>query len=379
MRVLGLMSGTSADGIDAVMAEFAGNPAFPKWNLLDFFSLPYPVDLSRRLVDAGQGKKLSSEEWLDLTEEVTELFAEAALTCDPAGYSELVGCHGQTVWHRPPSIQSRGASLQLLQAPLLAQILKCPVIHDFRAADLAVGGQGAPLLPTIDAAIFQQSLGWRAILNLGGIANISLIPPINGPDSDKSVVGWDCGPANTLIDFAVQKTSDGEFAFDRDGLIAARGVADEQAIKRWLKEPFFHSPPPKSTGREKFGLSYLDDLLKELFPISQETLIATLTAFTAAVVAQDFDNLDAAGLVRPIEMLLAGGGCRNPVLVNEIARRCRGIRVCTTDEYGMPIQAREAFAFALLAWWHIHEYRGNSPHVTGAEKSIVLGVRVNPG
>mgnify|MGYP000016410112 FL=1 len=379
MRVLGLMSGTSADGVEAVLVDFAGTPGQPRWRIINCVSVPYSVALRKRVVSAGQNKKLSSHEWLDLTEAITEAHIHAAMECDPKGQCDLVGCHGQTVWHRPPSKQSRGASLQLLQAPLMAQLLNRPVIYDFRAADLALGGQGAPLVPALDAAIFGRLSGWRGVLNLGGIANLSLIPPNCGFDRFSSIIGWDCGPANTLLDFAVQKVSKGRLAFDQDGSIAATGSPNEEIIQHWLKEPFFQKLPPKSTGREQFGLNDLENRLKEVPKMPQGDLIATLTAFSAAVVAQDLDHLQLNKLVRPIELLIAGGGCRNPVMVRELMARCRGMRVLTVEEKGVPVQAREALAFALLAWWHSVKHEGNSPAVTGALRSLVLGVRVDPG
>ncbi len=378
MRVLGLMSGTSADGVEAVLAEFVEKPSKPKWKLLKSISFPYPSALRKRIIDTGQGLKLSSQEWLDLTESITELHSKAAKACDPQGLSELVGCHGQTVWHRPPTKDKRGASLQLLQAPLLAQLLNRPIVHDFRSADLVLGGQGAPLVPLADAAILGRLHRWRAVLNLGGIANLTLIPPSCGPERWASVLGWDCGPANTLVDLAVQKISNGVISFDRDGLIAAKGSPDERVIKRWLQEPFFQKLPPKSTGREQFGLLDLENRLRQTTPISHENFIATLTAFSAAHVAQDLDNLHKLNLVRPSELLVAGGGCRNPVMLKEIISRCRGMRVKTIDEIGIPIEAREALVFALLAWWHILQYKVNTPAVTGAKKQALLGIRVNP-
>ncbi len=378
MRVIGLMSGTSADGVDAVLAQFRGNPRQPNWSLLNLISVPYPPSLSKKVVEIGQSLKLSSYEWLELAEEITEVYAHAALACDPDGTAEVVGCHGQTLWHRPPSKKKRGGSFQTLQASLLAQLLNRPVVHDFRAADLVLGGHGAPLVPLPDQALLGRLRGWRAVLNLGGIANISLIPPCMGFDKQHSVIGWDCGPANTLIDFAVQKITKGKLAFDRDGLIGASGSPDLLAIKEWLEEPFFQKSPPKSTGREQFGLVDLQCRLEKLGNLTDADLIATLTAFSAAVVAQDLDRLLLMNLVRPIELLVSGGGCRNRLLIDELMQRCRGTRVLSIEEKGIPFNAKEALSFALLAWWHLLHVPGNSPLVTGADRDAVLGVRVNP-
>ncbi|MFM8674609.1 MAG: anhydro-N-acetylmuramic acid kinase, partial [Vulcanococcus sp.] len=232
MKVLGLMSGTSADGVDAVLTEFSGRPQRPRWRLLSRAAVPYPAELRTRLIAVGQGQPIAAAELLELAEAITVQQAAAARACDPRGSAELVGCHGQTLWHRPPARPRRGNSWQLLQGPLLAQLLERPVVFDFRAADLALGGQGAPLVPAADAALLPSIGGWRALLNLGGIANLTLLPPATGPDRAAAVLGWDCGPANTLLDLAVQRFSGGSLSFDADGVWARQGRIEEALIQR---------------------------------------------------------------------------------------------------------------------------------------------------
>mgnify|MGYP001170503741 CR=1 FL=1 len=383
MHVVGLMSGTSADGVDAVLASFNGSPQPPRWSLIRQASIAYPAPLQERILAVGQGVPHTASDLLDLTEAITEHQAAAAQACDPEGRAALVGCHGQTVWHRPPASTTnrdgrRGASWQMLQAPLLAQILKRPVVHDFRAADLALGGQGAPLVPMADAALLGAATGWRALLNLGGIANLTLIPPAQGPDRKADVLGWDCGPANTLIDLAVEHFSGGRDRVDKDGQRASRGHVDEAALHRWLEEPYLHQAPPKSTGRELFGRQDLQRRLKDLNPKNADDCIATLTAFSAAVVAQDINQMVERGLPRPQELVAAGGGCRNPILMRELEQRCRGTRVRCSDELDLPADSREALVFALLAWWNHQQHPGNAPAVTGARGRSVLGVIANP-
>jgi anhydro-N-acetylmuramic acid kinase len=286
MRVLGLMSGTSADGVDAVLADFQGPARRPRWRILASAAHPYAPELRRQLIRAGQGEPLAASAWLDLAVAVTEAQAEAARRCDPDTLAELVGCHGQTVWHRPPSTDRQGVSWQLLLGPLLAQRLGRPVIHDFRAADLALGGQGAPLVPATDAALLGGVGGWRALLNLGGIANLTLLPPAGGPDHGAPVRGWDCGPANTLLDLAVQQFSGGAQAFDAGGAWAAAGRIEERLIERWLGEPYFQQNPPKSTGRELFGAADLKQRLQDLALAAPDhspaDALACLTALSAA-------------------------------------------------------------------------------------------------
>ena len=383
MRVLGLMSGTSADGVDAVLVELSGSAEHPHWTLLRSASLDYPASTRQLILAVGQGEAKTASTLLNLSETITKIQAAAARQCDPEGQAQLVGCHGQTLWHRPPKNAEtgelqHGSSWQMLQAPLLAQLLKCPVIFDFRAADLALGGQGAPLVPKADAALLGRTKGWRALLNLGGIANLTLIPPDAGPDRLQPVRGWDCGPANSLIDLAIEQFSEGKESCDVGGRLAAAGQCDEALILRWLAEPYFQLSPPKSTGRELFGRADLTRRLQEMQGQAIADQIATLTAFSAAVVAQDLQQLSNQNHPLPIELLVAGGGSQNLTLMRELTKRCRGLRLRRSDELRLPSQSREAMVFALLAWWHHLGYPGNAPAITGAEHEAVLGVRVNP-
>ena len=378
MLCLGLMSGTSADGVDAVLARFQGAPDRPEWQLLSHHHSPYPAALRDELVRIGQGQPRPAAALLDLAEAVTEQQALAARGADPDQRARLIGCHGQTLWHRPPNSTRRGASWQLLQAPLLAQLLERPVVHDFRAADLALGGQGAPLVPRADAALIGPGDGWRGVLNLGGIANLTLIPPGSGSDRHSAVLGWDCGPANSLIDLGMRRFTNGAQPFDKGGAMAAQGHADEGWIQRWLQEDYFQLTPPKSTGRECFGQDDLTRRLRQLGGASSTDAIATLTAFPAAVVAQDLARLRQSVGIAPIELITAGGGSQNPVLIDELRRRCRGAQIDASSSLGVPTEAREALVFALLAWWHHRGHPGNVPAVTGACREAVLGTRVEP-
>jgi anhydro-N-acetylmuramic acid kinase len=382
MKVLGLMSGTSADGVDAVLARFSGQPGSPQWRILSSASVPYPAPLRDALVATGQGTAFPAARLLDLAEDVTEIQAAAARACDPERQAELVGCHGQTIWHRPPGEGRRGASWQLVQGPLLACLLDRPVVYDFRAADLALGGQGAPLVPAADQALLGRLGGWRALLNLGGIANITLLPPAVGPDRDEPVRGWDCGPANSLLDLAVRRFSQGKLSFDADGGWARCGRIDEALIEAWLEEPYFLQAPPKSTGRELFGAADLERRLVQLEeawrerpePLRPADALATLGAFSAEAIARDLCRHQA----RPLELLVAGGGARNGWLMEQLRIRCRGTRVGSLAEFGIREEQREALAFALLAWWHFCGQPGSLPSVTGARRATVLGVCARP-
>ncbi|WP_269616502.1 anhydro-N-acetylmuramic acid kinase [Prochlorococcus marinus] len=378
MRVLGLMSGTSADGIDAVLVEFKGDPSKPKWKILNTCSYQYPSSTRKKIVQVGQGLKINSKNWLELSEEITELNAFVARNCDPESTADVVGCHGQTLFHRSVERSKKGGSLQILLGPLLANILDQSVIYDFRSKDIAAGGQGAPLVALVDEALFGRLYGWRGVLNLGGIANLTIIPPKTGIDKTSECLGWDCGPANSLIDLAIQESTNSSLMFDQNGSMATLGIPKLEVIKKWLRDPFFHLEPPRSTGREQFGYQYLQERKKELGDISKEDLLSTLTTFTASIVSQDLDNLFRFKNIRLIELLVAGGGSRNSFLMRQIQKKCRGCHVRQINEIGIPSQFREALVFATLSWWNLLGKKVNPKFVTGANKSILYGVRVDP-
>ncbi len=378
MRVLGLMSGTSADGIDAVLVKFKGDPSKPKWKILNTASYSYPSSTREKIIKVGQGLKINSKDWLELTEEITELNASAARACDPDSTADLVGCHGQTIFHRSVNNSERGGSLQMLLGPLLANILDQIVIYDFRSKDIAAGGHGAPLVPLVDESLVGRLYGWRGILNLGGIANLTIIPPKTGIDKTSQCLGWDCGPANSLIDLAVQENTNVPLKFDHNGSLAFRGRPKLNVIEKWLKESFFHLEPPRSTGREEFGYQDLQNRKKDLGNLSKEDLLSTLTTFTASIISQDLDNLFRLKKIRLIELLVAGGGTRNLFLMRQLQKQCRGVHVRQINEIGIPSQFREALVFATLSWWHVLGKKVNPRHITGANKSMLYGVRVDP-
>ncbi len=378
MRVLGLMSGTSADAIDAVLVEFKGDPFKPKWKILNSVSSLYPFSTRKKILQVSQGWKINSKDWLELSEEITELNAQAAIACDPESIAELIGCHGQTVWHRSPQNSQRGATLQILQGPLLANILNRTVIYDFRSKDIALGGHGAPLVPLVDESLIGRVYGWRGILNLGGIANLTIIPPKTGFDKESFCIGWDCGPANSLIDLAIEETSNSFLRFDENGNLASMGIPKMKVIEQWLKEPFFQKQPPRSTGREQFGLIDLRKRKSQLGEVSKEDLLSTITTFTASIVSQDLDFLFKRRKIRLIELLVAGGGSQNIYLMKQLERQCRGICIKNINQIGLPFQFREALAFATLAWWNILGRKVDASQITGSKKSLTFGVRVDP-
>ena len=378
MRVLGLMSGTSADGIDAVLVEFKGDPSKPKWKILNTSSYGYPSSIRQKIIKVGQGLEINNKDWLELAEEITELNALVAKICDPDSTADVVGCHGQTVFHRSKRKSKRGGSLQILLGPLLSHILDQIVIYDFRSKDIASGGHGAPLVALVDEALIGRLYGWRGVLNLGGIANLTIIPPRTGIDKTSECLGWDCGPANSLIDLAIKESTNSSSKFDQNGSLASLGIPKLNIIEKWLREPFFHLEPPRSSGREQFGSQDLQKRKKELGDLSKEDLLSTLTTFTASIISQDLDNLFMLKKIRLIELLVAGGGTRNLFLMRQLQKQCRGVHVRPIHEIGMPSQFREALAFATLSWWHFLGKKVNPRFITGAHKSMLYGVRVDP-
>ncbi len=266
----------------------------------------------------------------------------------------------------------------MLQAPLLAHLLQRPVVHDFRAADLALGGTGSTARASGRCGTAGTHAGLAGTAEPGRHCQPHPHPPCSGVDRHAAILGWDCGPANSLIDLGMRQFTNGAQSFDKGGAMAAQGHADEGWIQRWLQEEYFQLAPPKSTGRECFGQDDLNRRLHQLGGASAADAIATLTAFSAAVVAQDLARLRQSVGIAPIELITAGGGSQNPVLIDELRRRCRGAQLDESSSLGVPTEAREALVFALLAWWHYRGHPGNVPAVTGASRETVLGTRVEP-
>ena len=309
-------------------------------------------------------------------------FASAVTdVCETAGVATrdlaAIGSHGQTVWHVPPTDTERGATLQLGDASTLAERTGVPVVSDFRTRDVAAGGHGAPLVPWLDHLLFSTVDRRRAIQNLGGMANVTVLPPL---ESAEPVIAFDTGPGVALIDGAVRRATNGDLPYDRDGAMALRGQVDPALLTSLLDDDYFRAPPPKSTGREHFGGALLDRLVADLDPDPDEEawcdLVATLTAFTARSIAEAYRNwVLPKGLD---EVFLVGGGSNNPALVEAIEEGLDSVPVKNGVELGVDPDAREALAFAFLAWAHLRGICGNIPSVTGAEAPRVLG-SMTPG
>ncbi|MEM9539619.1 MAG: anhydro-N-acetylmuramic acid kinase [Cyanobacteria bacterium P01_E01_bin.42] len=371
MIVVGLISGTSVDGIDAVLTDITGNDLDIKVKLLAGETYLYPEQLRSQILGVCGGDRLSMEELAELDDAIARQFAIAANDIQQNQPSAtLIGSHGQTVFHRPPIENAIGYTLQLGRGDLIAKITKTQTVSNFRVADIAASGHGAPLVSRLDLALLSHPKEYRCIQNLGGIGNVTYLPP-RLLQRENEIVGWDTGPANVLIDLAVTRFTDGRETYDRNGEWSAKGSPHHQLVERWLQQDFFHLSPPKSTGRELFGEEYLARCFADAeAELSQEDWLATLTELTAASIARSYRDF----LPHfPAEVLLGGGGSRNAYLKERLSQHLAPAAVLTVDEAGVNSDFKEAIAFALLAYWRIHQHPGNLPQVTGASQSLPLG------
>lgn len=374
MIVIGLMSGTSVDGIDAALVEIRGTETDLEVNLLAGETFAYPEELRSRILAVCGGQALNIAELAELDDAITTQFAIAAQRIQaqhPA--AELIGSHGQTIYHRPPARSKTLAySLQIGRGELIANLTGIKTISNFRAADIAAGGEGAPLVPKIDACLLSHPTKTRAIQNLGGIGNVAYLPANTTPDWEKKLSGWDTGPGNALLDLAVTRLTNGTKTYDHDGQWAAQGEPDQQLVAQWLQQEFFQQPPPKSTGRELFGKDYLDFCWQEMEQrgLKDSDRLATLTELTVTSIIHSYRQF----LPQiPDEVLLCGGGSRNSYLRQRLQAELTSAHIGTTDEAGIDGNFKEAIAFAVLAYWRVNSIPGNLPQVTGASKPILLG------
>jgi len=380
VKVIGLMSGTSADGIDAALVEVEGNPQKLSWEVLAFVEIPYPKAVRQSILELCDARTGSVDAICSMNVALGEWFADAALAvCDAANVSpeevDAIGSHGQTIHHLPHATLAGGKSvrstLQIGDPAVIAERTGMATVSDFRTRDMAVGGQGAPLVPLVDFMLFRSQDVGRVLLNIGGIANLTVLPK-GGQIED--VFAFDTGPGNMVIDGVVHAVTQGAMTFDLDGKLARQGVPVEGILKKYMEHPFFKQAPPKSTGREMFGRSLVEEWVR--LSDSAEDLVATATAWTAQSIA---DAL--ARFVAPVctvdELVVSGGGAKNPVLMASLSDAL-GLRVMTSDDLGLQSEAKEAVAFALLAHETLNGRPGNVPRVTGASRPVVLG-SITPG
>ncbi|MET9888231.1 anhydro-N-acetylmuramic acid kinase [Streptomyces sp. NPDC006430] len=371
MRVIGLMSGTSYDAVDAAAAdlELSAEDGTLHLTPLGTVSEPYAHDVRAALAAALPPAATTLADVCRLDTRIGQAFAAVAARADRelcAGRAELIASHGQTVYHWTEDGRVRG-TLQLGQPAWIAELSGCPVVSDFRPRDVAAGGQGAPLVSLVDLMLLRGRPGVPAALNIGGIANVTVLPEAGDP------VAFDTGPGNALIDAAVGELTAGRLAYDEDGALAAAGNVHEELLERLLAEPYYRMPAPRTTGKELFHADYLRARLAGFGELRPQDLVATVTRLTARTVAE---------ALRPpgaTEVFVSGGGVRNPTLMAMLREELEGTTtVRASRELGLEAGAKEAYAFAVLGFLTLHGLPGNAPGCTGAVGPRVLG-SLTPG
>ncbi len=381
---IGLMSGTSADGVDAALVRIWADAPF-RMETLGFETFPYPEDLRRRVLGACGEPGAPTAEICSLHRAVGDAFAGAALALlDSRGMNpdevNFVGSHGQTIRHLPgggegPEGPLLPSTLQIGDPAGIAEATGCTVVADFRARDVAAGGMGAPLTPWAHRLLFGGGDSPAAYLNLGGISNLTYIPPAD----EEGLFGFDAGPANMTLDALAGHISEGKASFDKNGETAARGAVNEEALEELLRHPYIEKSPPKSTGRESFGEIFLSDSMAQFARLGMgpEDQMATLTAFSAECVLRAVRDHFPAGEA-PAEVIAGGGGVHNKTLMARLEKGLAPARLVSSEERGISPDAVEAVSFALLAWGTLRGEPTNVPAATGAARKAVLG-NITPG
>jgi anhydro-N-acetylmuramic acid kinase len=384
MRVLGLMSGTALDGIDAALVNIHGVGASLRWDIQHALTHPLPPALRRGVMAATQKTGLHVSAFATLDIELAEAFKAAAAAClEEVGLSwehiDLIASHGQTIWHAPGRPQPH--SLQLGHGGALAALTGVTTVFDFRVADVTLGGQGAPLVPFIDRLLAKKvdkyPPGGVIFQNIGGIGNMTWVPD---PLIEGSLTACDTGPGNCLIDAAVERFTHGKMSFDADGLIAAEGQISEPLLNAWLtRDAFLKKPAPKSTGREYYSQALIKSLARDAAKkgVTGPDFIATLTAYTAASIAETYRQVLGQNLAG-VSIYVSGGGAANPTLVEQLRQRVAPAEVFSLSALNVPPKFKEAFAFAVLGYQTIHGIPNNLPEATGASQPWVLGT-IAPG
>jgi anhydro-N-acetylmuramic acid kinase len=381
MRVLGLMSGTSADGIDVALARITGAPPELRARLEGFLTLPYPARVRAAILRLANGGATTAGELSRLDFLLGELFARAARdACRRFRIAlrqvELVGSHGQTIFHQGRAAGFLGAgksaaTLQLGEPAVIAARTRIATVADFRPADIAAGGEGAPLVPLVDFLLYRDARLGRVALNVGGIANVTVIP--RGARAE-DVFAFDTGPGNMVVDALVRRYTRGRKSYDRDARLARRGRALRPLLDELLADRYFLRPPPKTAGREQFGEGYAERLAARAGKMRArpKDAIATATALTALSILDAFHRwILPRTTIR--QVIASGGGAHNPLIVAQLAAGLSGIEILSSADFGVPEDAKEAFAFAILAYETWHGRPGNLPGATGAGRRAILG------
>ena len=377
MLVAGVMSGTSADGIDVALCRIRPTRTLPRIEFVSHCAFPYPPPLRRRVLAAMNAQQTSAAELARLHWRLGLAYADAVRSAAVGQQIALVGCHGQTIYHQGVAAPYAGRTLactwQLGEAALIAAAVQAPVVANFRPADMAAGGQGAPLVPMLDATLFAHPRRARVLQNLGGIANLTVVPAGGALDQ---VIAFDTGPANMVIDALAQQLF--HKPYDNAGRLAAQGTPHAALLTTLLRDPYYRRTPPKSAGREQYGEAFVARLMLQArrAGLTAHDTLATATALTARSIAEAYRRFVEPRLAdAAVDYIVAGGGSRNVTLMRMLAAEFAPFRVhmLTTDELGIPSQAKEAVAFALLAWLSWHRLPGNVPSATGAARAAILG------
>ena len=378
MTVAGVMSGTSADGIDVTLLRIAPGKLKPRLTLLAHEGFAYPRVLRRAVLAAMNAESTSTAELARLNWRLGLAYAEAVsatLERHPEKL-DLIGCHGQTLYHQARAALYAGrrfaCTWQAGEAAVIAGTLKVPVVANFRPADMVAGGQGAPLVPLLDYVLFADKARGRVLQKIGGIANLTAIPAGGGPES---VIAFDTGPGNMVMDWLAQELFGKPF--DRNGSLAAQGSVLEPVLRAALRNPYFQLKPPRTAGREQFGREYAARFLANCrrHGSTPADALATATALTAETIAQSYKRFVRAKMKGGADYIVSGGGARNGTLMAMLAQRLEplGCELAASEEFGLPAEAKEAAAFALLAWQTWHHRAGNVPAATGATRPMILG------
>lgn len=376
--IIGLMSGTSGDGIDAALVEISGFAESTKVRRVDFDSTPYSAEIRERILSVADGTPISAAEFCRLKALIGIIHGEACLNlCRRAGISpsqvDMIGFHGQTVWHIPKAEDYFGrhfaSTLQIGEEAEIAEMVGCPVVGDFRVRDIACGGQGAPLVPYTEYLLYRSNEHCVALQNIGGIGNVTVMPA--GCSLDQ-LTAFDTGPGNMVIDSLVRRMTGDKMHYDKDGLIALSAEYSPELLAWMLQDPYLKVKPPKTTGREVYGSAYIDAVMERAsaLGVTMEGAVATATRFTAECIAR---GLRDHAPQMPDRLIVCGGGAHNPAILKALAELLPGCEVIPGDDLGIPADEKEAVAFAILANEYLFASPSNAPAATGASKPVVLG------
>ena len=382
--VVGLISGTSADGIDGAVVRLSASPTLAEVRSLSHHHVPLDGARREAIFAAFDTPRATADMVCRLNFQVGEWFAEAALaTIAAAGLQpnqvDVIASHGQTIFHDPPTAPGlTGSTLQVGEPSVVAERTGVTTVADYRVRDMAAGGHGAPLVSYLDDLLFRPDAGTRVLLNLGGIGNVTMLPP-QGLGDSVARVACDTGPSNMVLDWIVENVTGGAERFDRDGAMAQAGTVDVDWLAHLMDDDYYRAPAPKTTGRERYGAEFAARVLTEgrARGLATADIVATVTALSGATVAECILANVPAG--HPLtEVVAGGGGARNPALMAEIARRLPAVALTSVDDYGVPSQAKEALLFALLGNAAVRGLVNTVPSSTGAHHATVMG-KIVPG